>query len=59
MVIGSPPCTAFSAINVGLNHPKMDPAEVRRRQGEGRVLLGFVLAVYRWQLNRGCYVFLS
>ena len=48
VVIGSPPSTAFSATNIGLNYPKMDPAEVRRRQGEGRVLLlGFALAVYR------------
>ena len=55
MVIGSPPCTAFCALNIGLNYPKMDPADALRRQSEGRVLLGFALAVYRWQLKRGCY----
>lgn len=55
LVIGSPPCTAFSALNIGLNFPKMDPKEAARRQAEGRMLLGFALAVYRWQLRRGCY----
>ena len=55
VVIGSPPCTAFSTINTGLNYPKMNRDEVLRRQGEARVLLGFALAVYHWQLNRGCY----
>ena len=29
VVISSPPCTAFSAIIIGLNYPKMDPDEVR------------------------------
>ena len=55
MVIGSPPCTAFSTISIGLNYPKMNPVEVLRGQGEARVLLVFALAVYRWPLNRGCY----
>ncbi len=28
VVIGSPPCTFFSAWNQGINHHKMDPARV-------------------------------
>ena len=30
-VIGSPPCTAFSLLNVGLNYLKMSKPEVKRR----------------------------
>ena len=55
LVIGSPPCTAFSALNAGLNYPRMDPTEVARRQAEGRLLLGFAASVYRWQIKRGAY----
>ena len=41
-VIGSPPCTAFSLLNVGLNYPKMDKEEVKKRIKEGLVHLKFV-----------------
>jgi hypothetical protein len=54
IVIGSPPCTAFSIMN-GLNKSKM-PAETReRRLTEGKVLLNFALDVYTWQHRRGKY----
>ena len=30
VVIGSPPCTSFCIINIGLKYPKMDPQKVAR-----------------------------
>ena len=50
LVIGSPPCTAFSRLNDGWNYRRMDPAVVLRRNVEGRVLLEFAAQVYRLQL---------
>ena len=52
-IVGSPPCTNFSPLNVGLNFPKMDPAEVERRVLEGLVHLKFVCQLYRHQARRG------
>ena len=54
IVIGSPPCTAFSRIQ-GLNKGRVDPHELERRQVEAQVLLSFALSVYAWQLGRGRY----
>jgi hypothetical protein len=55
VVIGSPPCTAFSVLNRGLNRDRV-PAERRERQlAEGKVLLGFALSVYVWQIRRQKY----
>ena len=53
LVIGSPPCTAFSRLNDGWNYRRMDPAVVLRRKVEGRVLLEFAAQVYRVQLAAG------
>ena len=53
LVIGSPPCNAFSRLNEGWNFKRMRPEEVRRRKAEGRVLLGFAAQVYRMQLAAG------
>ena len=33
----------------------MDPGEVARRKAEAKVLLGFAVEVYRFQLPRGCH----
>jgi hypothetical protein len=52
-IIGSPPCTPFSILNRGLNYPKMDPAEVKRRIAEGRVHLAFCAQLYKDQISRG------
>ena len=52
-IIGSPPCTSFSPLNVGLNFPKMDKAEVKRRVDEGLVHLKFVCRLYKRQMRRG------
>ena len=52
-VVGSPPRTAFSMLNVGLNYPKMDKEEVRRRLKEGLVHLKFVCQMYRRQMRCG------
>ena len=55
LVIGSPPCTAFSKLNDGWNYRRMKPEEVLRRKVAGRVLLGFAVQVYREQLTAGRY----
>ena len=55
LVIGSPPCTSFSRLNVNLDHGRVDPQELQRRQVEGRLLLNFAAEVYRDQLARGAH----
>ena len=55
IVIGSPPCTMFSVLNYGLNKHRVDPSVQRRRMAEAKVLLGFALSVYEWQVRRGRY----
>ena len=52
-VVGSPPCTDFSSWNIGINHKRMDPAEVERRLAEARCHLRFVVMLYKKQLARG------
>ena len=52
IVIGSPPCTDFGAIQ-NLNRRHWGPAEVRRRRAEAMVLLGFAVEVYWLQLEAG------
>jgi hypothetical protein len=54
VVIGSPPCTAFSIIN-GLNKFKSAAETRERKLVEGKVLLNFALDVYTWQHRRGRY----
>jgi hypothetical protein len=55
VVIGSPPCTPFSVLNTGLNKDRGDPEKRARKLAEGRILLGFALGVYEWQVQRGKY----
>ena len=50
-IIGSPPCTAFSILNHGMNYPKMDPAKVRAMIKEGRSHLRFMIKLYKIQLS--------
>ena len=52
-VIGSPPCTFFSAWNQGINHRKMDPARVEALRKEAIMHLHFVMGIYRIQLDGG------
>ena len=52
-LIGSPPCTAFSILNFGMNYPKMDPEVVRAKIKEGRMHLRFMLHLYKIQLDGG------
>ena len=52
-IVGSPPCTPFSPLNVGLNFPKMNKAEVKRRVDEGLIHLKFVCRLYKRQIQRG------
>ena len=53
IVIGSPPCTTFCALNVRWNYPKMPTEEVEKRKAVGRVLFGFALEIYKLQLKAG------
>ena len=52
-VIGSPPCTAYSIWNAGINYRKMSAEKVSRLMQEGRMHLSFVASVYREQLKHG------
>ena len=54
-IIGSPPCTAFSNWNHGMNYRKMKPERVKQMLDEGRVHLNFMASLYRRQINRGKY----
>ena len=52
-VIGSPPCTAFSIWNVGINYKKMNPKTVAHMLEEGRSHIAFMAGIYREQLRHG------
>ena len=52
LVVGSPPCTEFSAVQ-NLNRRHFSAAEARRRRAEAMTLLGFALEVYQLQLDAG------
>ena len=52
-VIGSPPCTAFSIWNFGINYKKMDVKDVADALEEGRLHLEFMASIYREQLKQG------
>ena len=52
-VIGSPPCTFFSAWNQGINHRKMDPERVEELRKQAITHLHFVIGIYRMQLDGG------
>ncbi len=43
VVIGSPPCTAFSTLNTGLHKDRGDPAKREKKTIEARVLLALSL----------------
>jgi hypothetical protein len=53
LVVGSPPCTMFSRLQLNLNAVKMGKAEWERRRCEAEVLLTFAAAVYNLQLREG------
>jgi hypothetical protein len=52
-VIGSPPCTAFSQWNIGINHRKMPKSKVDDALSEGRTHLAFMASIYRRQIING------
>ena len=52
-VVGSPPCTAFSLLNHGLNYPKMDQVIVTTKIAEVLIHLKLVCAMYKRQIKRG------
>ena len=52
LVVGSPPCTWWSAL-MALNRARMSPLEAARRDTEAKTLLHFACEVYRTQLREG------
>ena len=52
MVLGSPPCTWWSAL-MSLNIPKMDKGEAARREAEAGPPLHFACEIYQYQLDNG------
>ena len=58
-IIGSPPCTSYSAWNEKMNYPKMDPDKVQQMKREGRRHLQFCINLYRRQLSLGRHFFMS
>ena len=55
MVVGSPPCTAFSVLNTGFNKYRSAPEKSAKRELEGKILPWFALDIYAWQVRRGRY----
>ena len=53
MVVGSPPCRDLPQWNVHMNHPKMDPEEVKRRRWEAETHLAFCAEIYEMQVREG------
>ena len=53
LVVGSPPCTDWCFYNVGINHKKMAPEELKRRLIEREVHLRFAAEIYCMQLAGG------
>ena len=52
-LIGSPPCTFFSAWNQGINHRRMDPQRVEELKVEAVRHLHFMASLYHLQLSEG------
>jgi hypothetical protein len=53
LVIGSPPCTMFSRLQLNLNSAKIGRVEWEKRRRQAEVLLVFAVAVYKLQLLAG------
>jgi hypothetical protein len=53
LVVGSPPCTMFSRLQVNLNARKMGKEVWRKRWREAEVLLVFAAVVYKLQVQAG------
>ena len=52
-IIGSPPCTFYSAWNQGINHRRMDPERVESLRREAVRHLHFVAGLYKLQVDGG------
>ena len=50
-IIGSPPCTAFSLLNINLNFPRMPEHIVQQKIAEGVRRIHFVLSLYKIQMD--------
>ena len=53
LVVGSPPCTMFSRLQLNLNANKMGKVEWEKRRRTAEVLLIFAVAVYKLQVLAG------
>ena len=52
-LVGSPPCTFFSAWKQGLNHKKMSPERVEELRKEAVIHLHVVVSLYKKQIDAG------
>ena len=52
MVIGSPPCTAFSSL-MSFNKNRMDNNKFNKQISEGKLLLNFAVDIYKLQASQG------
>ena len=52
-LIGSPPCTFYSAWNQGINHKRMSPERVESLRLEAVQHLHFVIGLYKAQVDNG------
>ena len=43
---GSPPCTAYSLLNFGMNYPKMDPTDVQKKLRDANIHIDFYCRLY-------------
>ena len=55
VLILSPPCTAFSALNHLWNYPKLPPEEVARRLNAGKCFVSHAMCCARAQCQAGRY----
>ncbi len=53
LVVGSPPCTMFSRLQLNLNASKMGKVAWEKRRREAELLLVFAVAVYQLQVRGG------
>ena len=53
LVVGSPPCTMFSRLQLNLNARKLGKIEWEKRRRTAEVLLIFAVAVYKLQAQAG------
>ena len=56
LLVGRPPCTYGTKLNVGFNYPRMEPTEVQERIKRGRQHIVNCVKFYRKQMDEGRYI---